>query len=178
MLEAIGDPLRYVRLDVSAVPYQGAYIAKQCPVVAQLRYDPTVAATPVPFPETVQRRLDAGQLFETEIFDELRRLHPDALFLDPNSASVIDDTNNAMKNGVRLILGGQLPYDPAGRRTGRPDILIREDIAPTGQGTWAYLPVDVKHHLTLQDARNGSLGPAHSSPLSDPSLSAASARAE
>lgn len=174
MLEATGDPLRYVRLDVSAVPYQGAYIAKQCPVVAQLRYDPTVDTTPVPFPETVQRRLDAGQLFETEIFDELRELHPDALFLDPHSGSVISDTTDAMARGARLILGGQLPYDPAGRRTGRPDILVREGPAPTDQGTWAYLPVDVKHHLTLQDARNGSLGPARCSPLSDPALSAAS----
>ena len=164
-MEATDDPLRYVRLDVSAVPYQGAYIAKQCPVVAQLRYDPTVDATPVPFPETVQRRLDAGQLFETEVFDELRRLHPDAVFLDPNSASVISDTTDAMASGARLILGGQLPYDPAGRRTGRPDILVRDGEAPTGRGTWAYLPVDVKHHLTLQDARNGSLGDRKSTRL-------------
>ncbi len=54
-------------------------------------------------------------------------------------------TVQAMDTGAPLVLGGWLPDDVEGGRTGRPDILIK-----AGHG---YLPADVKHHLTLKRAK-------------------------
>lgn len=172
------DPLRYLRLDVSAVPHQGGYIAKQCPVVAHFRYDPTNTATEVPHPEAVQRRFEAGRLFEAEIFAELRAAHPTALMLDPDLRDLIGPTVAAMRDGVALILGGQLPNDDIGRRVGRPDILVRVEGTSGGGTAWSYVPVDVKNHATLQPAAQGAFGPARCSPLGSPTPAGASAPEE
>jgi predicted RecB family nuclease len=160
--EDVVDPLRYRRLDVSAVPRQGGYIAKQCPVVAHLRFDPTNNAEPNPYPEALERRFEAGRLFETEIFTELSALHPEAVVLDAHERNLISQTVAAMKDGAPLILGGQLPHDEIGRRVGKPDVLVR--VASSSEGAWSYLPIDVKNHATLQSSAPGAFGPAvHSS---------------
>jgi predicted RecB family nuclease len=57
-----------------------------------------------------------------------------------------------MDAGAPLILGGWLPDDPVGHRTGRPDILVRAGEAPVA-GRWRYLPVDVKHHGSIIKSR-------------------------
>ena len=49
-----------------------------------------------------------------------------------------------MDDGVELILGGWLPDDESGGRTGRPDLLLR-----VGDG---YVPGDVKWHKTVRTA--------------------------
>ena len=161
------DPLRYRRLDVTSVPHQGGYIAKQCPVVAHLRYDPTNAATRVSPPEALERRFEAGRLFEAEIFAELNARHPDAVMFDPDARDLIGPTVVAMQNGANLILGGQLPNDDVGRRVGKPDVLVRVDGAE-GDRSWFYVPIDVKHHLTLQPSLSGAFGPARRSLLGSP----------
>ena len=172
------DPLRYLRSDGSAVPHQGGYVAKQCPVVAHLRYDPTNVADKVPYPEALQRRFDAGRLFEADVFAELRVLHPAALVFDPDERDLIDPTLDAMSDGVELIIGGQLPNDDVGRRAGKPDILVRVDDASIDGRPWSYVPVDVKNHLTLQSSVQGAFGPAHCSPLGSPAPKDASASNE
>lgn len=164
------DPLRYLRRDVSAVPHQGGYVAKQCPVVAHLRYDPTNVADKVPYPEALQRRFDAGRLFEADVFAELRVLHPTALVFDPDERDLIEPTFDAMRRGVALIVGGQLPNDDVGRRVGKPDIVVRVEDASIDGNAWSYVPVDVKHHLTLQPSVQGAFGPPQCSPLGSPTL--------
>ena len=64
--------------------------------------------------------------------------------MDPHltKADAIAATVAAMESGAPLVLGGWLPDDIAGGRTGRPDLLIR-----VGGG---YLPADVKHHATVE----------------------------
>lgn len=73
--------------------------------------------------------------------------------------------------GVEVILGGRLPVDEAGRRTGRPDVLVRAGTRPGGLAT--YLPVDVKHHKTLGPRERDNQGPGLLSALDHPSPSAA-----
>jgi hypothetical protein len=81
------------------------------------------------------------------------------MLVDPDlrKDDAIAATVAAMDAGDGLILGGWLPDDAAGRRTGRPDLLIRVD--------GRYLPGDVKNHKTVQRAKKTA---AVLSPLAHP----------
>ena len=103
----------------------GGYAAKQCPVRAQNDFSPAVQTREwEPSPED-QARLDAGKAFEAAVFAQLTALHPGSVLVDPDlrKDDAITATVAAMDGGVGLILGGWLPDDPAGGRTGRPDLL-------------------------------------------------------
>lgn len=119
------------------------YAAKRCAVRIQNDFHPLVPKIPwQPSPE-VQARLDAGNAFEGRVVELLLSLGNGAVLIDPDlrSAEAIAATTAAMDAGVPLILGGRLPDDISGGRTGKPDILIR-----WGEG---YLPGDVKWHVTM-----------------------------
>lgn len=64
----------------------------------------------------------------------------------------IDETVEAMRNKAPIIVGGQLPDNHADGRTGAPDVLYR--VTPFGEHA-EYVPVDIKHHTTLQRAKQG-----------------------
>ena len=137
------------RFDASAVPLQGGYVAKQCPVRAQ--NDVLVPAEPIPAPPELQRRFDRGREFEASVLSEIVGHHPDAcVATGDNSQALEASTWEAIDKRALVIIGGRLPADQAGRRVGKPDLLIRAN----GGG---YLPVDVKHHMTLEGVvrRNG-----------------------
>ena len=116
----------------------GGYAAKQCAVRTQNDYLP-IAAKWIPSPED-QARLDAGIAFEGDVFDRIMAAQIGAVMLDPKlrREEAISATMDAMRAGVKLILGGWLPDDPVGGRKGRPDILVAAE--------GGYLPADVKHH--------------------------------
>jgi predicted RecB family nuclease len=125
----------------------GGYAAKRCPVRVHNDYSPAVQTLVwVPSPED-QARLDAGEAFESAVFTQLTALHPDCVRVDPALAKqdAIAATAAGMDADVGLILGGWLPDDSAGGRTGRPDLLIRVD--------GGYLPGDVKNHKTIKPAK-------------------------
>ncbi len=129
----------------------GGYAAKQCPVRTHNDYSPVVPDPEWVAPAELQALFDAGRQFEAEVFAELVRIHPGtAELIDPDLRKdvAIGKTLAAMASGIPLILGGWLPDDPAGGRTGRPDILVR-----VGGG---YLPADVKNHKTLKAAKKAS----------------------
>lgn len=120
----------------------GGYAAKQCPVRTQHDFGPH-PQTWVPDAED-QARLDAGIAYEAEMFTALTRVHPGAVVIGSRLRrdDAIAATLAAMDAAAPLILGGWLPDDNDGARTGKPDLLIRV--------AGGYLPGDVKHHRTLE----------------------------
>ena len=140
-------PTRY---DVSAVPLQGGYIAKQCPVKIQWNIIRPVDKAPIP--EAVQLRMQGGIDFEESVAAKLEFTDDGPWVLIPAGLGPEETTRltvAAMDRHTTVIFGGWLPMDLAGRRTGKPDLLVF-----VGDG---YVPVDVKHHLTLEEAEDSTL---------------------
>lgn len=142
---------RYVpRRDISNVRPQGGYMAKRCPLRVYYDAFPPPGTVPFEAQKIDQLRMRAGVEFEAAVFDVIRSQHRGVVDL-----SVFDDaeaaTVRAMQEGVEVILAGTLPLDAVGRRVGKPDILVRAEHRP--YGTWAYHPIDVKHHQTLEPMR-------------------------
>ena len=134
------------RYDVSSVPLQGGYVAKQCPVRAQ--NDVLRPVEPLPPSPVLQRRFERGIQFEADVIADLLRLHADAIVIEGADASEIEAaTSDAMQRSTPLILNSRLPHDPIGRRAGKPDLLV----AASGGG---YRAVDIKHHMTLEPPKS------------------------
>jgi len=162
------------RYDVSAVPPQGGYVAKRCPVKAQ--WDTIVPCDPLPYSAPVERRMASGVEFERQIVARMLAGHPDACVIGSQDAERSDEvkaereaaTLTAMRDGALLIIGGRLPADQKGRRVGEPDLLVAA--ASDGNGP-RYRAVDIKHHRSLRPAgQPGDGGPiaAMCSPLESP----------
>ncbi len=134
--------------DAAAPILLGGYAAKRCPVVVQNDFSPLVPTLKWdPSPED-KARLEAGNAFEATNFrraggDSPRRRDCGCSGIDRTPSPV---TVQAMESGAPLILGGWLPDDVDGARTGKPDILIRVD--------GGYVPGDVKNHKTVETAED------------------------
>lgn len=135
------------RPDVSVVPPQGGYIARRCAMRAQ--NDVLRPATPVPIAPEVQRRFDQGNTFEQSAVTTLDGLGIVARVVDGGSEELPADP----PEGVTVLLGARLPTDVAGRRVGRPDMLV---VAPGG----GYRAVDIKHHMVLDAIPADGAAPA------------------
>ena len=127
-------------------PLLNGYAAKQCPVRIHNNFSPTVRTLKEVRSEEQQATVDAGNAFEAEIFVDLLKIHPTAVLVDPRLGKyeAIATTIAAAESAAPLVLGGWLPDDSAGGRSGKPDILIKVDDG--------YLPADVKHHKTIEAA--------------------------
>lgn len=157
------------RHDVSAVPLQGGYVAKQCPVRAQ--WDALRPCEPLPTSPVLERRFLRGREFETDVVASLVRLHPHAVVIQEKDGAAREAaTVIAMDAGVELIIGGRLPADLEGRRVGEPDVLLRAATSAS------YRPVDIKHHRTLDADPDGL--PAVCSALDSPSFEQSTERIE
>ena len=134
------------RYDVSCVPLQGGYVAKQCPVRAQNdAIRPAEPVRPDPFTE---RLFAHGNAFEADVVAEILTLHPAAMSVHGADASAAETaTADAMSAGLSPILNARLPSDYVHRRVGRPDLLIA---APSG----GYRAVDIKWHQSLTPSTN------------------------
>jgi len=139
---------------VSEMPPQGAYLAKTCPEAVQL--DVLHPSEPLPRSPFMAMLGQEGLDFESRIFELLTAIVPDPVVIDHelsrNEREAL--TLGALERGVLLVIGGRLPVDEAAHRAGEPDLLVRSDAFDPGTLDLGYLPVDVKHHGTLQTKRN------------------------
>lgn len=148
----------------------GAYWSKWCPRRIHNEFDPTITPVEELEPsEAAATRMQAGADFEHDICDRFAQECADLVDLNDccdTSAELIDATVAAMDAGTLAILGGQLPDDIAGGRTGRPDVLIHAG-QHCATGVQTYLPADVKHHRATT---RSSKAIARLSSLSAPTL--------
>ena len=143
----------------SEAPMLDAYATQRCEVRLQLNLDPaTRVLARRTRSEAEQRRIDAGNAHEAAVLLKLREGlgHRLVEITAPDRSTAQRATLDALENQVEVIAGAWLPADQAGRRVGRPDLLVR---ALDG-----YLPVEIKLHLLRADG-SGSLDV---SPLDDP----------
>jgi predicted RecB family nuclease len=137
----------------------GGYPAKQCARRTHNSFSPQVpASAKVAPPAEVAERMANGVAFENLITTMLMRACPDAVHVEygdhlDDKVRRLVETVTAMNAGAPMIVGGQLPDDTVGSRTGSPDVLVRvsgEGEPPT------YLPADIKHHKTLDRKEHAS----------------------
>jgi predicted RecB family nuclease len=130
------------RYDVSAVPPQGGYIAKRCPVRAQ--NDALLPSEAAPRDLFAERLIARGVAFQAEMVAEILRLHPEAVSVEETAGEARAATSEtALAGGASPIVSAQLPADAAGRRVGTPDLLV----SAAGGG---YRAIDIKSHQTLE----------------------------
>lgn len=136
---------------MSGLPLLGGYAAKQCPRRVHNDHDRTVPTVEHVVAEELQARFDAGIAFERKVFAAVQDALGDACVLVQDSGTTrgrVDATMEALRRGVPVVLGGQLPHDVQGGRGGKPDVLVRRE--------GGYLPADVKHHRLTKVARTKS----------------------
>ncbi|KAA1419197.1 TM0106 family RecB-like putative nuclease [Nocardioides humilatus] len=130
------------------------YDAKRCARRIHNEWDPAVEVVPWEVPAELQMRFDAGIAFEESVFAELvAELGPDRcidLSDVRGKANAVARTLAAMDEGIEVILGGWLPDDIVGGRTGKPDVLLR---VASGR----YVPGDVKGHKVMTRRAKGTL---------------------
>ena len=88
------------RYDVTRVPLQGAYVARQCPVRAQ--NDAIRPGEPLPPDAGLLRRFDQGNAFESEVITELLAGEPEAVVIAGGGPTAEAATVAAMQ-GLSLI---------------------------------------------------------------------------
>jgi len=139
-------------LDGLRIAPQGGYLAKQCPEAVQLEVLRPVE--PLARSEFMARLAGAGISFEGEVFETLRTSVAGAVdvdrALDRDRREAL--TAQAMRDGAPLVIGGRLPVDATGLRVGEPDLLVRLGERLKSDGRWAYVAVDVKHHIVRDGA--------------------------
>lgn len=142
------------------------YAAKSCARATHNRYDPTVPEQPSETPPELQRLFDHGNDHEAAVFDAWLAAGTDVAdlrSLDDDKDTHIASTVEAMDSTRRVILGGRLPDDILGGRTGKPDVLLL-DLVHGG-----YHPADVKAHKVIDSKTSGGVA----TDLTRPSLSEA-----
>ena len=146
-----GEGVESIVTDASGPVVLDGYAAKQCPVRIHNNFSPLVLTLKEVRSEEQQAVIDAGNAFEAEIFAGLLEIHPTAVLVDGKlrREEAIATTIAAAASGAPLVLGGWLPDDAAGGRSGKPDILIKVD--------GGYLPADVKHHKTIKVAKRKAM---------------------
>ncbi len=147
----------------------GGYAAKSCARATHNTYDHTVPRQPTQVPDQLQALFDLGNDHEAVVFETWLTASTDVVdlrHLDGDKHAHIHETLEAMRAGRPVVLGGRLPDDIAGGRTGKPDVLLRE---ARGAG---YHPGDAKAHLVLDKKTTGGLV----ADLLNPPLAAATTR--
>lgn len=148
-----------------------AYAARSCPVKTFNAFDPT-QPRPEVGDESLSEAFHGGLLFEREMLDEvvastgatdLRGL------VGGDREVALEACRAALERGDEIVVGGVLPTDVEGHRSGRPDLLVRGP--DTADGRPGYHPVEVKLHRALERRPGNQV--TWVSPLSAPGRSSA-----
>lgn len=131
-----------------------AYAARSCPVKTFNTFDPTQTQPPTPLDESLPEQFQGGREHRTNVLDAIAEKCPGAVDLrgmEADQASWQEREAACMKalgDGAPVVIGGVLPVDLAGHRTGRADLLVRGD--DTSVGTPGYWPVKVKTYMVRE----------------------------
>lgn len=121
----------------------GSYVAKRCPRRVQL--DIVQPVEQIPAADDVMMRMEAGLEFEELVTGFLREnAGSDWVFITEGAFSdEIDATLQAVESRAPVIVNSRLPSDFEQFRSGAPDLMVWDD--------GGYLPIDVKHHKTVDE---------------------------
>ncbi|HOA27920.1 MAG TPA: TM0106 family RecB-like putative nuclease [Arachnia sp.] len=145
-----------------------AYAARSCPVKTFNAFDPVLRKPEQPLDESLRESFQGGSDFRRGVLDriaktpgavDLRGQHEAGLPWEEREAACL----TAMGSGAPVILGGVLPLDLDGHRSGRPDALVRG--ADTASGAPGYWPLKVKPYR-VREKQSGSTS-LQTSPLAD-----------
>lgn len=157
----IGEPVNRIVLD--------AYAARSCPVKTHHTFDPTLPRPESPLDESLRESFQGGFDFRDEVLNRLAA-SPGAVDLrtEPGDEAPWAEreatTLRALGEGVPIIIGGVLPLDLEGHRSGRPDALILgPEHAPGAPGYW---PLKIKPYR-VRERQNGPSA-MRTSTLADP----------
>ena len=147
-----------------------AYAARSCPVKTQNAFLPGLDRPELD--ESLQELFAGGASFKADvlrlIIDSAHGVVDCRALRDQPHDVQVAATLAAMADGVQVIVGGLLPLDRQGHRSGRADLWVRGDDAQDGGP--GYQPVMVKLHRMLE---RQTPGPSHEpfpiSALDDPS---------
>lgn len=146
------------------VLYLGGYDAKSCPALVMKNHHPSYTeADKDPIPPGDLARMENGVAFEPEVgalwAQELgdRFLAIPACDRSDRSKKLREKlTLSALSDpgDIQVIWNARLPKLKKTHQTGEPDALVRWGVDEDGTHLW--VPIDVKHHKSLQGtARNG-----------------------
>jgi len=135
-----------------------AWAARSCPVKTQHRFDPQGAPRPVrpaAPDDPLALRAEAARRHEAVVLERLidrcRGRVVDLRLLAADGPDVqAAATRRALLDGVDAVVGGVLPLDVDGHRSGAPDLLVRGTDTPDGRPT--YHPVLVVWHKVFAPA--------------------------
>ncbi|MCB0886139.1 MAG: TM0106 family RecB-like putative nuclease [Propionibacteriaceae bacterium] len=145
-----------------------AYAARSCPVKTFNAFDPVLRGPAQPLDESLRESFQGGSDFRRGVLDriaatpgavDLRGQHEAGLPWEEREAACL----TAMGSGAPVILGGVLPLDLDGHRSGRPDALVRG--IDTASGAPGYWPLKVKPYR-VREKQSGSTS-LQTSPLAD-----------
>ncbi len=133
-----------------------AYAARSCPVKTQNKFHPGITLPALD--EDLTEKFSGGQDYEAEILSAFCSAFTGTIAdLRPLRQQPWQEQEQAcreaMTAGVEAIIGGVLPLDLAGHRSGKADLWLRGPDAT--DGVPGYYPVEVKSHQILE-RRQGS----------------------
>jgi len=124
-----------------------AYAARSCPVKTHHTFDPTLEQPTTPLDESLRESFQGGSDFRDEVLTRLAQA-PGAVDLRVPAGEDRPWTEReaatlaALGAGAPVIIGGVLPLDLEGHRSGRPDALVRG--VDHAEGSPGYWPLKVK----------------------------------
>ena len=132
-----------------------AWAAGSCPVKTQHRFDPQTVRPEAPPPaadDPVALRAEARDRHRAVVLEALidacaGRVVDLRLLAADGSEVQVAATRRALADGADVVVGGVLPVDVEGHRSGAPDLLVRG--ADRADGRPGYHPALVVWHQTL-----------------------------